>query len=164
MSPIWRFIFRPSGRCAPHTFHYGTSKAYRPLDFISIYHPIRRQTLCFFRHGNVVQINSALSPSTIFSIATAVAIPAYVLLIGFPKLKLTGKVVSSPAILLTGTAAYLGLLLTWCSQDLAVHILNALRHSLPLPKVEFFAALFEQPQLTCLIWIHLLTLDFFQAR
>ena len=106
----------------------------------------------------------ALSPDVVFGAATLVAMPAYALLLAAPRGRLSQQVASSPWLYLAAAAAYSAALLQWRLLPALWAALRAAALTGGWPDAAAFGRLFAAPAATALTWVHLLTLDLFQAR
>lgn len=111
---------------------------------------------------------AALTPESLFSVATLCALPAYVMMVILPRARLTKCMLGGKLFFPAAAAVYAALLGAWA------HLLppawQALRSGATaaaagsLPDVAAFASLFATPAVTVVTWVHLLLLDLFQAR
>lgn len=108
--------------------------------------------------------HASLSPDLVFNIATLGVMPFYALMIGAPQKPFTQRLMSSRIPYYTAAAFYAALLALW---DPLVHLWAVFKSAAltgGLPNVDNFAAAFSSPEATTLSWLHLVTLDLFQAR
>ena len=108
--------------------------------------------------------HASLSPDVVFNIATLGVMPFYALMIGAPQNPITKRLMSSRIPYYAAAAFYAALLGLW---DPLVHLWAVFKSASltgGLPNVVNFAASFSSPEATTLSWLHLVTLDLFQAR
>lgn len=119
-----------------------------------------------------------LTPSTIFSATSALMVPIYGLMIMAPRAGLTEAIVASRLLPLTLCGLYAFLMF----QLAGAGLFDQIRTLLAAPTaaaaaagalwpaadgataIAFFCRLFQSPAFTCMAWVHLLLLDFYQAR
>lgn len=117
------------------------------------------------RHRASAPCRAALSPDVIFNVATVGVMPFYALIIGAPARPLTRRLLASPVPFAAAAALYAVLLAAWAPLGRLWAIAAASAFSAGgLPDVTTFAAAFSAPEATALAWVHLVTLDLFQAR
>mmetsp|Transcript_30614 Transcript_30614/g.67800 ORF Transcript_30614/g.67800 Transcript_30614/m.67800 type:complete len:245 (+) Transcript_30614:110-844(+) len=112
-------------------------------------------------------LSHLLSPEPLFSFTSALMVPVYGVMIFAPQSKLTRRLVQSPALLLLLGALYTVLLVQAMQAGLwqtLVSMAQALQVPPHTPDMTAVARLFCSPVITALAWVHLLMLDFFQAR
>lgn len=107
---------------------------------------------------------ASLSPPQVFSISSAVMVPVYAMMVAQPQSKLTRKlVIDSPILPITLGLVYIALLV------------QGFQTTFPLPKTILsqapwsisalnLAEIFSNSLITCIAWLHLLLVDFLQAR
>jgi len=109
-----------------------------------------------------------LSPETAFNIATVAVMPFYGLIIAAPQKSLTRKLMTSKFPFYFAGALYLAFLFLWNPLGNFWEITKSatLGSSLVLqiPDMTVFASAFNSAEATTLAWLHLVTLDLFQAR
>lgn len=106
----------------------------------------------------------AVSPETVFGLATLAVMPFYAAMVAAPRRAVTARLVSSQAFFLVAAVVYALLLVAWAPLPQLWHAFSAAAATGGLPALAPFAALFARPQATALAWVHLLVLDLFQAR
>jgi Domain of unknown function (DUF4281) len=142
------------------------SRQYRsnalPLPFTN------QRTLPHHHSRSLFSCTAVLSPDTVFNIATLAVMPFYGLVIGAPKSPVTRKLMASKTPYYCAAALYLALLFFWNPLGNLWEILKASTFSskfgLQLPNMTIFATAFNSAEATTLAWLHLVTLDLFQAR
>jgi hypothetical protein len=122
------------------------------------------------RHSrSSLSCSALLSPETAFNVATLVVMPFYGLIIAAPQKPLTRKLMTSKIPLYCAAAFYLALLFLWNPLGNFWEIIKAAitlnsNSALKLPDMTVFATAFNSAEATTLAWLHLVTLDLFQAR
>lgn len=138
-----------------------------------IYMPVRPLSPCLgpniysTRHHNGFSgraLALSVSPETVFDIATFLVMPLYGMMLFAPKSQFTRKVIGSRLPFMIAAVAYLFLLLLWGPLAFLVEMASKTWCSNALPDVVVFGKLFNKHIITSLTWLHLVTLDFFQAR
>lgn len=107
---------------------------------------------------------ATLSSETVFKCATVFAIPLYAFMIVTPKSKLTRNIILSEHVVVAVAVTYAALLLLWSPWRLIAEVCCKVLSSSILPDVSAFGKLFKCPSATSIAWLHLLLLDFYQAR
>ena len=109
--------------------------------------------------------NMIMSPEYVFDVTTIAIMPLYAMIIGAPHKRLTRQVMASPLPLLGAAIAYTVLAFSW---DTFPHLLETFKEASQrigmIPDVTMFAEVFKKTAITSLSWLHLVTLDFLQAR
>jgi hypothetical protein len=105
-----------------------------------------------------------LSAEAVFDIATLAVMPFYGLMVAAPKNPATKRLMTSRLPVFLAGVFYIALLVLWSPLGRLWSIMAASCVSSALPSVLVFAQVFSQPEATALAWVHLVTLDLFQAR
>ena len=104
-------------------------------------------------------------PEAVFAAATFCVIPVYTLLVAAPQNAATKRFMTSRWPYYAAAVAYAVLIAFWNPLPQLWDAFRAAALAQPgPPDVTAFAALFTRPEATALVWVHLLTLDLFQAR
>ncbi len=119
--------------------------------------------------GLLASSAAAMPPATVFGAASAIMVPIYAAMALAPSSKLSRTLATTPIIPLAMSALYALLLAQTCAttsltQELCELAKATLAAPSCLPDVTALAALFKDPAVTSLAWMHLLLLDFYQAR
>lgn len=110
---------------------------------------------------------SCMSPSTAFQAATLAVIPLYGAMVTAPRSPRVSQVLASPVIPVAGAAMYIALALGWGAWSELCQLQLWHQGSGPLawlPSNEGLAMAFTHANLAALTWIHIITLDWLQAR
>jgi hypothetical protein len=127
--------------------------------------PLRPARAASPRRRAPLPCRAVLSPDVIFNIATLGVMPFYALIIAAPAKPVTRRLLASPAPFAIAAALYAVLLAAWGPLGRLWAIATAFAFTNGgLPDVTAFAAAFSAPESTALAWLHLVTLDLFQAR
>lgn len=90
------------------------------------------------------------------------------MIIAAPQKPLTRKIMASKVPFYCSAALYLALLFFWSPLGNLWNIIKAStldsNFALQLPNMNLFATAFNSAESTALAWLHLVTLDLFQAR
>lgn len=110
-----------------------------------------------------------MPPAIVFGHASAIMVPIYFTMALAPNSKLSRTLATTPFIPLAMSAIYALLLAQACAttgfvQQLCGLVKATLAAPSCLPDVSLVAELFKDPAITSLAWMHLLLLDFYQAR
>ena len=130
--------------------------------------PIRTPAHFFARRGGrkATRHVAALSPSLVFSASSAVMVPVSAMMVLQPRSQLTRKLlIDSPILPISLSLVYLALIVQGIDV-IAPLIRSACQgwHALPLANASSLGDLFTSPVITSISWIHLLLVDFLQAR
>jgi hypothetical protein len=109
-----------------------------------------------------------LSADTVFNMVTVAVMPFYGMMIAAPQKPITRKLMASKLPFYCAAALYLALLFLWNPLENLWNIIKAStldgNFALRLPDMTVFATAFNSAEATTLAWLHLVTLDLFQAR
>ncbi|KAG1654932.1 hypothetical protein FOA52_004718 [Chlamydomonas sp. UWO 241] len=113
--------------------------------------------------------DSLIGPSALFGHTTVLMVPVYAVMAFAPSSKAARWVASSPALPLAFCVLYALQLVHAATvgglfQVLQPIVSSVMSSPILAPDLTAIAAVFSSPALTALTWVHLLTLDFFQAR
>lgn len=105
-----------------------------------------------------------LDPAHAFTAGTVLVLPVYLAMIVLPRAPLVKGLLDSPVLpVLLGVPYAVLLWQAWQAGALQA-VAAAVTASSPLPDASALAKVFSQPTLTAMAWLHLLLLDWLQAR
>eukprot|EP00877_Chromochloris_zofingiensis_P009620 jgi/Chrzof1/4911/Cz15g04070.t1_NSY[v5.2] len=105
-----------------------------------------------------------LQPATAFTAATVIILPVYLVLAVAPRSKLARSILDSPWLPLLYSVAYTVLMWQAWQQGLLHAVAHVIKDCHPLPNPHLLASLFQSGTLTAMAWLHLVLLDFLQAK
>ena len=165
MSQIFNFV-KPSGtRSGSLKLHSAIARQLTPN---AVSQRLANSSRPFRSSRSPLCCTAVLSPDVVFNIATLSVMPFYAMIIAVPQKPLTRKIMASKLPFYCAAALYLALLFCWSPLGNLWSIVKAStlgnNFALHLPDMTIFATAFNSAEFTTLAWLHLVTLDLFQAR